>query len=358
MRVLTLAEVDQDRPAARGDYTVDAEDHAALRERELHRLRRLRASAVSAEIPTTRTTTASTRSRPPTCRTPWPTRSATCSIPSIVGTPDADKAKAACKYDAIDLGMKEETVEPQGRRGGLGDRLAALRRRQDPALRLRPLRQRHHQRRVRAPGRPARPDRRQDPAPVRRQGGEERRLHPVRRLARREPPAPLLAHLLHGLAQADQLRARGLSATTGKSTIYYIDIRAIDRFEDFYQKVQADPTVKFIKSKVAKHRRGRGHRQPGAARRRHRGLSPLRHRARPGGAGGRHGARASRAPSMPGGRDRATPAASSKARPADGGMFGAGCASNALDVNRAVQSATAAALRAIQVVNRVARAEA
>jgi len=38
--------------------------------------------------------------------------------------------------------------------------------------------------------------------------------------------------------------------------------------------------------------------------------------------------------------------------------FGAGCATNALDVNRAVQSATAAALRAIQVVNKVAKAEA
>ena len=30
--------------------------------------------------------------------------------PSIIGTPDADKAKAACKYDAIDLGMKEENI--------------------------------------------------------------------------------------------------------------------------------------------------------------------------------------------------------------------------------------------------------
>ena len=30
---------------------------------------------------------------------------------SIIGTPEADKAKAACKYEAIDLGMKEETVE-------------------------------------------------------------------------------------------------------------------------------------------------------------------------------------------------------------------------------------------------------
>jgi len=47
-----------------------------------------------------------------------------------------------------------------------------------------------------------------------------------------------------------------------------------------------------------------------------------------------------------------------EADPANGAVFGAGCASNALDVNRAVQSATAAALRAIQVVNKVARAEA
>jgi quinone-modifying oxidoreductase subunit QmoA len=42
---------------------------------------------------------------------------------------------------------------------------------------------------------------------------------------------------------------------------------------------------------------------------------------------------------------------------ANGGIFAAGCAADALDVNRSVQSATAAALRAVQVVNRVARAE-
>ena len=47
-----------------------------------------------------------------------------------------------------------------------------------------------------------------------------------------------------------------------------------------------------------------------------------------------------------------------EADPANGAVFGAGCATNALDVNRAVQSATAAALRAIQVVNKVAKAEA
>jgi len=43
--------------------------------------------------------------------------------------------------------------------------------------------------------------------------------------------------------------------------------------------------------------------------------------------------------------------------PANGAIFAAGCAEDALDVNRAVQSGTAAALKAIQVVNRVAGTE-
>ena len=37
-----------------------------------------------------------------------------------------------------------------------------------------------------------------------------------------------------------------------RSTVYYIDIRAIDRLEDFYRGVQRDKTVKFVKSKPAK----------------------------------------------------------------------------------------------------------
>ncbi|MBS4096883.1 MAG: heterodisulfide reductase subunit A, partial [Sulfuricella sp.] len=41
----------------------------------------------------------------------------------------------------------------------------------------------------------------------------------------------------------------------------------------------------------------------------------------------------------------------------NGGLIPAGCATNALDVNRAVQSATAGALRAIQVINSVAGVE-
>ena len=31
--------------------------------------------------------------------------------PSIVGTPEGEAAKAACKFGAVDLGMKEETIE-------------------------------------------------------------------------------------------------------------------------------------------------------------------------------------------------------------------------------------------------------
>src|SRR4030065_83616 len=31
--------------------------------------------------------------------------------PSIIGTPEADKAKAACKYGAVDLDMKEEIID-------------------------------------------------------------------------------------------------------------------------------------------------------------------------------------------------------------------------------------------------------
>ena len=42
--------------------------------------------------------------------------------------------------------------------------------------------------------------------------------------------------------------------------------------------------------------------------------------------------------------------------PDNGGVFAAGVASEALDVNRAVQNATTSALRAIQVVNRAAGA--
>jgi quinone-modifying oxidoreductase subunit QmoA len=140
-----------------------------------------------------------------------------------------------------------------------------------------------------------------------------------------------------------------------RSTVYYIDIRAIDRFEDFYQKVQRDPTVKFVKSKVARIARD-----------------------------GKSGELTLHGVDTEGYHRYATPhdlvvlaigmepETNGIALPddvirdssgfiegsADGGQQGAGAAASPYDVNRATQSATAAALRAIRVVGMAAGAEA
>jgi quinone-modifying oxidoreductase, subunit QmoA len=140
----------------------------------------------------------------------------------------------------------------------------------------------------------------------------------------------------------------------GRSTIYYIDIRAIDRFEDFYQAVRRDPNVSFIKSKVAKIT------QESAT------GNPVLHGVDTEGyqryatphdlvvlAIGME-------PSVAPGEIPAEIIADSSGfieDAAGSGIFGAGCAAAPLDVNRAAQNATAAALRAIQVINKTACVE-
>lgn len=139
----------------------------------------------------------------------------------------------------------------------------------------------------------------------------------------------------------------------GNVSIYYIDIRAIDRFEDFYAKVKANKNVKFIKSKVASitldkatqnpilngvdtegyHRYANQHDLVVLAV----GMEPS----------------VSQFPIS----INTNPNGFIELDDSNGGIFGAGCSTDALDVNRAVQSATASALRAIQVVNKIARAE-
>ena len=54
---------------------------------------------------------------------------------------------------------------------------------------------------------------------------------------------------LASLKQATYVREQYPEADV---TIYFIDIRAMDRNEDFYSKVKADEKVKFVKSKIAK----------------------------------------------------------------------------------------------------------
>jgi quinone-modifying oxidoreductase subunit QmoA len=276
--------------------------------------------------------------------------------PSIIGTPEADKAKAACKYDAIDPGQKEETlslkagavvwatgwkpydaarIQPYGY-----DRIANV----ITSVEFERLADPHGP----TGGKILRPS----------DGKEAKNVAFIQCAGSRDRN-----HLKHcsriccmaSLKQTNYVTEK--YGDDGQSSIYYIDIRAIDRFEDFYQKVRANKTVKFIKSKVANitedkatgnpvlhgvdtegyHRYDNAHDLVVLAI----GMEPS----------------VDASQIMPGGV-AADVSGFIDINSTTEAVFGAGCASNALDVNRAVQSATAASLRAIQVVNRISRAEA
>jgi len=275
--------------------------------------------------------------------------------PSILGSADAEKAKAACQYGAIDLAMQEQTltlpaaaviwatgwkpydaakIQPYGY-GRFANVVTSVEfeRLADP----------HGP----TAGRIVRPS----------DGKEAKNIAFIQCAGSRDEN-----HLRHcsriccmaSLKQSQFVReAYGEAA---QSTIYYIDIRAIDRFEDFYRRVLADPTVHFVKSKVARIEEDRA------------SGDPVLHGVDTEGSkryANRHDLAVLAIGMEPSVRGAALPMALPEdssgflAVPLDGaGIFGAGCATNALDVNRAVQSSTAAALRAIQVVHRAARVEA
>ncbi len=275
--------------------------------------------------------------------------------PSIAGTPEAEKAKAACKYGAIDLGMKETDITLNA-----GAVIWATGWKPYDAAKIQPY----------GYGRFANVvtsvefERLADPhGPtggkiVRPSDGKEAKdIAFIQCAGSRDEN-----HLRHcsriccmaSLKQSQFVREAWGEAA--KSTVYYIDIRAIDRFEDFYKKVQADPTVNFVKSKVARIEEDRKTRDPilhgvnteGYKRYANRhdlvvlaiGMEP-----------------SVRGSSLPADVVEDSSGFLQNVTP-ESGIFGAGCATNALDVNRSVQNATAAALRAIQVVGRTARSEA
>ncbi len=141
----------------------------------------------------------------------------------------------------------------------------------------------------------------------------------------------------------------------GKSTIYYIDIRAIDRIDDFHQKVKDNKNVTFVKSKVARIDEDKTSGNPIL-----RGVDTEGYNRYE----NQHDLVVLAVGMEPSVASNDFPIQVKvnvegfiEQDESNGGIFAAGCASDALDVNRAVQSATASALRAIQVVNRVARAE-
>jgi len=274
--------------------------------------------------------------------------------PRIIGTPDGIKAKEACKYDAVDLDMQEVSntitvgaiiwatgwkpydankIQPYGY-----DRIANVitsvefERMMDPhgptgGKLLRP-----------SDGKEAK-----DIAFIQCAGSRDRNyLKHCSRIC-----------CMASLKQTTYVREQ--YGDEGKSSVYYIDIRAIDRLDDFYQNVQADENVTFIKSKVAKIEEDKTTGNPVL-----------------------HGVNTEGYHRYAASHDLAVlaigmePSVSTGDFPikvtvndngfieqdeSNGAIFAAGCSSDALDVNRAVQNATASALRAIQVVNRVAGTE-
>ncbi len=273
---------------------------------------------------------------------------------SIIGTPDAEKAKAACKYDAIDLGMKEQTMTLK-----VGAIVWATGWRPYDAAKIQPYGYDRYDNVITS----VEFERMMDPfGPtagklVRPSDGKEAKNVAFIQCAGSRDRNHL-KHCSRICCMASLKQSTYVNEQFGdqaQSTIYYIDIRAIDRLEDFYQKVRANPTVKFVKSKVANITEDRessdvilhGVDTEGYHRYDNRhdlcvlavGMEPsVDARGIPGGV-------------------HADASGFLEADAANGAIFGAGCATNALDVNRAVQSATAASLRAIQVINKVSGAE-
>ena len=270
--------------------------------------------------------------------------------PRIIGTPDATKAKEACKYGAIDLDMQEESntitvgaiiwatgwkpydankIQPYGY-----DRIANVitsvefERMMDPhgptgGKLLRP-----------SDGKEAK-----DIAFIQCAGSRDRNyLKHCSRIC-----------CMASLKQTTYVREQ--YGDDGKASVYYIDIRAIDRIDDFYQNVQADENVTFIKSKVAKIEEDKAT------------GNPVLHGVN---TEGYHRYAAPHdlvvlaigmEPSVPAGdfpiKVTVNENGFIEQDEANGAIFAAGCSADALDVNRAVQNATMPA-RASMVVTAMA----
>ena len=274
--------------------------------------------------------------------------------PNIIGTEDAEKAKAACKYDAIDLDMQEQTVQFKA-----GAIVWATGWRPYDAAKIQPYGYDRYANvitsveleRMMDPfgptgGRLVRPS----------DGKEAKNVAFIQCAGSRDQN-----HLKHcsriccmaSLKQTTYVREQ--YGDEAQSSVYYIDIRAIDRIDDFYQKVQEDETVTFIKSKVASITEDKETGNPilngvdTEGYNRYSNPHDLVVLA------------IGMEPSVPAGDFPIKVVVNDNGfieqDESNGAIFAAGCSSDALDVNRAVQNATASALRAIQVVNRVAGTE-
>lgn len=274
--------------------------------------------------------------------------------PNLIGTDEADKAKAACKYDAIDLDMQAQDVTLN-----VGAIIWATGWKPFDANKIQPYAydripnvitsvefERMMDKMGPTGGKILRPS----------DNKEAKNIAFIQCAGSRD--RNYLKHCSRicctaSLKQSTYVREQ--YGDEGKSTIYYIDIRAIDRFEDMYQKAKQDSTVTFIKSKVANITLDKASGNPILN-----GVDTEGYN--------RYSTpydlvvlAVGMEPSVDFNKLSLNLTVNENGfienTPENGGMFAAGCASDALDVNRAVQSATASALRAIQVVNQVAAAE-
>ncbi len=274
--------------------------------------------------------------------------------PQMLGSEDAQKAKDACKYDAVDLDMQEETIEFKA-----GAVIWATGWRPYDAAKIQPYGYDRYAdvitnvefERMADPkgptgGKLVRPS----------DGKEAKNVAFIQCAGSRDRN-----HLYHCsriccMATLKQTHyVQEAWGDEGKSSVYYIDIRAIDRFEDFYRKVQENANVSFIKSKVASITQSKDSGKPVLNGVDTEGYNRYANE---------HDLVVLAVGMEPSVDPESFPVEIQLNRegfiePAtdNGGVFAAGCASDALDVNRSAQHATGAALRAVQVVNRVAGTE-
>jgi len=272
--------------------------------------------------------------------------------PAIIGTPDATNAKEACKFDAIDLDMQEENTTLT-----VGAIVWATGWQPYDAAKIQPYGYDRIQNVITS----VEFERMADPhGPT---GGKL--LRPSDNAEAKNVAFIQCAgsrdrnHLKHCsriccMASLKQTHyVEDAYGDDGKSTIYYIDIRAIDRIDDFHQKVKANPNVTFTKSKVARIDENKGNGNPVL-----RGVDTEGYHRYD----NEHDLVVLAIGMEPSVSDFPVNVVVNEngyieQDESNGGIFAAGCSSDALDVNRAVQSATASALRAVQVVNRVAGSE-
>ncbi|RTZ74501.1 MAG: heterodisulfide reductase subunit A [Gammaproteobacteria bacterium] len=274
--------------------------------------------------------------------------------PRIIGTDDAQKAKDACKYDAIDLEQEEQEINFP-----VGAVVWATGWKPYDAAKIQPYGydrfanvitsvefERMADPKGPTGGKIVRPS----------DGKEAKNVAFIQCAGSRDRNH--LWHCSRICCMASLKQTHYVVDAYGddaKVSIYYIDIRAIDRFEDFYANVKAMDNVSFIKSKVASITRNKENDNPVLN-----GVDTE---------GYHRYANEHDLVVLAIGMEPSVDADSLPVQvqlnregfiePSDenGGVFPAGVATDALDVNRAVQNATGAALKAIQVVNRVARAE-